>query len=86
MVLMHTTGDHMVPIRQMLLYYLKVFKSGSRNVIPIPITRYGHCTFTGGEIQAGMSLLVYKVTGRYPTGGGLRFDLQQAEHELSRLR
>ena len=59
MVTMHTTGDPIVPVWHQELYTEKV--SGvfpAQPYVPITIDRYGHCSFTLAEIQAGFSQLV----------------------------
>lgn len=62
LVLAHTTGDPVVPFWQEVLYFAKA--RPKLRVTPIPIERYGHCTFTRDEIVTAFSLLVFRVTGR----------------------
>jgi hypothetical protein len=63
-VVMHTTGDPIIPVRHALQYRLKIHESNSgdlyRNLI---IPRYGHCQFTTVEALVGFALLVFKTTG-----------------------
>lgn len=64
-VILHTTGDEIVPFWHEILYLEKVKKAGStKNVIQIPITRYGHCNFTIEEVLRAFALLYLLVTGR----------------------
>jgi pimeloyl-ACP methyl ester carboxylesterase len=59
LVTMHTTGDPIVPAWHQELYTEKVpgvFPAFP--YVPITINRYGHCSFTLAEIQAGFSQLV----------------------------
>lgn len=65
LVIMHTTGDPIVPIWHQALYRVKVFRSGSGAFHNgVPILRYEHCNFKDSELLAGFALLVYKVRGR----------------------
>lgn len=67
LVTMHTTGDPIVPAWHQTLYAQKVLTNNSQPpFMPVEITRYGHCTFTLDEIQAGFGQLVYLVTGQLP--------------------
>jgi pimeloyl-ACP methyl ester carboxylesterase len=60
-VTMHTTGDYIVPIRQQLLYRLKVAVQGkTRLYAGLPIVQYGHATFTPEQVAAGFQLLLQK--------------------------
>lgn len=64
MVMMHTTGDEVVPFWHQVLYRQKLRSGGSlAYVIQIPINRYGHCNFTSTEILAAFAVLVLRSTG-----------------------
>ncbi len=58
LVTIHTTSDEVVPFWQELLYSGKVFLSGESGLLPLPITRYGHCNFTTQEILGAFALTV----------------------------
>ena len=53
-----TTGDDVIPIWQELLYLLKADPSGRGRFIPLPVARYGHCSFTTGEVLGAFLLTV----------------------------
>ena len=58
LVTLHTTGDPIIPYWQELLYTLKTFLSGSPLLhLGLPVTRYGHCTFTRDELLGAFSVL-----------------------------
>lgn len=67
-VMPHTTRDQIVKIDQTLLYWLKARPRGDGSVLPIPIVRYGHCTFTAEEVVLSFGLLIFQTTGRLPVG------------------
>jgi hypothetical protein len=58
LVTLHTTGDDVIPIWQELLYLLKADPSGRGRFIPLPVARYGHCSFTTGEVLGAFLLTV----------------------------
>jgi hypothetical protein len=58
LVTLHTTGDDAIPIWQELLYLLKADPSGRGRFIPLPVVRYGHCSFTTGEVLGAFLLTV----------------------------
>lgn len=58
LVTLHTTGDDAIPIWQELLYLLKADPSGRGRFIPLPVARYGHCSFTTGEVLGAFLLTV----------------------------
>lgn len=58
LVVMHTTGDPIVPFVHQTLYQTKVANAGKGNMLSaIPVQRYGHCSFTAEEIAAGLARL-----------------------------
>ncbi len=64
LVTLHTRYDQQVPIWHESLYALKVFASGSLDLLlPITIERYGHCNFNGAEALVSFILLVLKSEG-----------------------
>jgi pimeloyl-ACP methyl ester carboxylesterase len=66
MVTLHTTGDELIPFWHEVLYFSKTRQSGGRNLLPIPIIRYGHCNFKAAEMLAAFGVLVWKATGSLP--------------------
>jgi pimeloyl-ACP methyl ester carboxylesterase len=64
LVVLHTTGDEIIPAWHMLLYARKANPSGEGRLTSIPIVRYGHCEFTAGEMLVGFGALVRQVTGQ----------------------
>ena len=63
LVTIHTTGDEIIPYWQELRYLAKVQTSSKGRVTPIPILRYGHCSFTSQEALGAFNLLVGQVAG-----------------------
>jgi pimeloyl-ACP methyl ester carboxylesterase len=55
LVTLHTTGDEIAPFAHELLYWPKVDTAARGQWVPIPVARYGHCSFTATEI--GLSFL-----------------------------
>ncbi len=54
MVTQHTTGDPIVPVQQQALFGEKAAAEGTSALLDqTEIDRYGHCTFTAGELLAG---------------------------------
>jgi pimeloyl-ACP methyl ester carboxylesterase len=58
LVTLHTTRDDLVPFWHELLYLPKVDLSDRGRFFPIPVARYGHCTFTADEVLAAFGLAV----------------------------
>jgi len=58
LVTLHTTGDDIVPVTQELLYLLKFDASARGRFLPLPVFRYGHCTFTGSEVVNAFGLML----------------------------
>ncbi len=64
LVVMHTSGDPIVPAWHVADYQAKVAAQGRlNNFSAIPVTRYGHCAFTESEIMAGFDILYNRATG-----------------------
>ncbi|MFA8434126.1 MAG: alpha/beta hydrolase family protein [Marinifilaceae bacterium] len=62
LVYMHTTGDHVAPFWHQPLYVRKVFlNKDGRLHVPIPIKRFGHCTFTLQEVETAIQLMQFKL-------------------------
>jgi len=63
-VTIHTTGDPVIPYWHEPLYTLKTIGAGTLlDRINIPVSNYGHCTFSGGDILAAFTLIVLRDTG-----------------------
>lgn len=63
LVLMHTTGDPIVPFWHTSLYIQKAFDAGSIGKVSfIPVQRYGHCSFTPAEAVFGFYVMVINST------------------------
>lgn len=58
LVVLHTTGDEIVPIWHVDSYQTKVAAAGGRGLIVTRIQRYGHCNVTGNEILQAFSTLL----------------------------
>lgn len=58
MIVLHTTGDEIIPFDHVLLYGAKVQPTGRGVFIPIPVNRYGHCNFTALQILTAFGALV----------------------------
>lgn len=58
LVTLHTTGDELVPFWHETLYLAKVLLSGHSGLTPLPVARYGHCSFTANEILGAFGLTV----------------------------
>jgi hypothetical protein len=54
----HTTGDEIVPVQHLSLYRAKVQPSGRGVFIPLPVSRYGHCSFTTAEVLTAFGALI----------------------------
>ena len=61
LVTLHTTSDPIVPYWHEIAYMGRNLQSATRLVTALPIRRYGHCTFTAGEVMSGFSTLVLRV-------------------------
>ncbi len=66
MIMLHTTGDEIVPANQTELYAEKAAQASPALLTTRLIPRYGHCNFKAQELVAAFSLLVYQVTGEWP--------------------
>jgi hypothetical protein len=63
LVVMHTTGDPIVPYWQEKLYTAKVISNFKPTLyLPVTITRYGHCAFSLPELLSGFGSLVFMST------------------------
>jgi hypothetical protein len=63
LVVMHTTGDPIVPSWQQTLYTAKVISKLTPTLyLPIKITGYGHCAFTLPQLLTGFGSLVFMST------------------------
>jgi pimeloyl-ACP methyl ester carboxylesterase len=58
LVTLHTVGDDLIPIWHELLYAAKADTMGRGRLLPLPVFRYGHCTFTTNEIVGAFLLMV----------------------------
>ncbi len=58
LVVLHTTGDEIVPFAHAPIYAWKNRATGSIPVTVYPIVRYGHCAFTAGELVGGLVVLL----------------------------
>lgn len=68
LVAIHTTGDEIVPFFHMDRYRQKVDAAGRGAMLEtITVERYGHCNFTGDEVQNAFNRLVQMVRAQKPT-------------------
>ena len=58
LVTLHTTADGLVPFVHEPLYLAKVLLTGHSGLVPLPVNRYGHCTFNGNELLTAFALTV----------------------------
>lgn len=58
LVVLHTTGDEIVPFAHAPVYAWKNRATGSVPVTVYPVVRYGHCNFTAGELIGGLVALL----------------------------
>lgn len=58
LVTLHTTADDIVPVTQELQYLLKFDPSARGRFLPLPVFRYGHCTFTTNEVVGAFGLML----------------------------
>jgi len=86
LVTMHTTGDPVVPFWHEILYTTKASLLSPGKVIPIPISAYGHCSFTQEQVLAGFGLLVWAATGQQPAGLTLQFEPGQVQQDWARAQ
>ena len=54
----HTTGDEVVPFAHELIYLTRFDPSDRGGFLPLPIFRYGHCSFTRDELLGAFLLAV----------------------------
>jgi hypothetical protein len=59
LVTMYTTGDPLVPYREAQAYAVKT--AGNPLHMSFTFQRDGHCTFTAGEIQQALGLLLSRI-------------------------
>ncbi len=87
LVTLHNLYDPVVPVQHELFYLAKAQASGTTGLLTqIPVPRYGHCNFTGGEILAAFGLLVQQVTGQMPAGLPMQFNFEQAKSDFAHLQ
>lgn len=61
LVVLHTTGDEVVPFWHEILYTFQVLSQGAgKQLTLLPVTRFGHCAFTVEEVLGSLALLAYK--------------------------
>ena len=61
LVILHTTGDNVVPFWHEFMYLNKVSQQNSNeNFIVLPVFRYGHCNFTPTDAVIGLYILLLK--------------------------
>jgi pimeloyl-ACP methyl ester carboxylesterase len=91
LVTLHTTGDDIIPFWHELLYKAKAHPTGAGRLTQIPISAYGHCNFTTGQILGAFALLVLQVSGHAPAGipaadlSAIRQDLGTVNHLTTQL-
>ena len=60
----HTTGDPIIPYWHEPLYTVKTLATGNFGErINLPVFKYGHCTFSPGDVLAAFALMVLRDTG-----------------------
>jgi pimeloyl-ACP methyl ester carboxylesterase len=64
LILLHTTGDDVIPFWQATLYMSKV--GSARNVTLIPVSAYGHCAFNSFDLFGAFNLIVQQATSVRP--------------------
>lgn len=63
MIIMHTTGDPVIPFNQSARYLAKALRAGRLSkTILLPVDRYGHCNFTAVELVLGFYTMVLRST------------------------
>lgn len=63
-VVLHTTGDPVVPAAQPLAYLAKARAAGAARVTLLPVARWGHCRFTLEEAVLALAVLLAQEGGR----------------------
>lgn len=64
LVVLHTTGDDVIPFSQAKLYMSKA--GSARNVTLIPVNAYGHCAFSSFDLLGAFNLMVQQATSVRP--------------------
>ncbi len=64
LIVLHTTGDDVIPFWQATLYMSKV--GSARNVTLIPVSTYGHCAFGSFDLFGAFNLMVQQATSVRP--------------------
>jgi len=64
LIVLHTTGDDVIPFWQALLYMNKL--RSTRNVTLMPVNAYGHCAFSSFDLLGAFNLLVQQATSVRP--------------------
>jgi pimeloyl-ACP methyl ester carboxylesterase len=64
LIVLHTTGDDVIPFSQATLYMNKV--GSTRNVTLIPVSAYGHCAFSSFDLLGAFNLMVQQATSVRP--------------------
>ena len=64
LIVLHTTGDDVIPFWQATLYMSKV--GSARNVTLIPVSAYGHCAFGLFDLFGAFNLMVQQATSVRP--------------------
>jgi pimeloyl-ACP methyl ester carboxylesterase len=64
LIILHTTGDDVIPFSQATLYMNKV--ETARNVTLIPVSAYGHCAFGSLDLFGAFNLMVQQATSVRP--------------------
>ncbi len=61
LVTLHTTGDPVIPYWQEPLYTVKTLLAGTLlDRINLPVSAYGHCNFSAGDILGAFALIVLR--------------------------
>jgi pimeloyl-ACP methyl ester carboxylesterase len=64
LIVLHTTGDDVIPFSQATRYMQKV--ASGRNVTLIPVSAYGHCAFSSFDLFGAFNMLVQQATSVRP--------------------
>ena len=68
LVTIHTLSDPVIPYWHEFLYTAKtVFAGDLLKRVNLPVSAYGHCNFTSGDILAAFALMVLRSTGSDPS-------------------
>jgi pimeloyl-ACP methyl ester carboxylesterase len=79
LVTLHTTGDPVIPYWQEPMYTLKTLLAGTLlDRINLPVSAYGHCNFSAGDILGAFALIVLRGTGT-DVSADLRLALPESE-------